>query len=604
MLRVLVRFLVALAVLGLAGTGPVAATTSRVVDARYHPNVLLVSLRSGYDRDTHRGRLTRRDLGTQSTTALAERFDVRSVRRVFRGSFADDPIAWRYGLPGTVVLKARPGTDMLAMRNAFRRDPGVVFAEFDRRIRASYLPNDPYFGQQWGLEKDLNTRPKKNVDIDALSAWAITRGDPSALIAIIDSGILEGHPDLSGRVRTDIGYDFINDDDDPTDDYGHGTAVASIAAAATDNNQGMAGACPGCSLLAVKVLDEDGEGSSEGAAAGIQYAAEVGARIINMSLGVDPSCGCSATIAQAINYAFDKGSLLIGAAGNGDGTSAYDSLAYPASSPRVVAVGASGRNGKAAAWSNFGADLDLIAPGVDIEAATFEGWDTVSGTSASTPFVAAIAGLVWSASPGLINTQVWRTLQLGTRDLRPAGRDDLTGYGLANARYALERVTTATVDAPVDECDGEPSNGCGDCATEVALSDEPGAAIDLRLMRQLRDDVLAGSALGRQLTDVFYRHTFEAAGILFSDDGMRARAQRLGDAVMPLVSDLVDPPASPTTLTAQQVSAAHAFLDALAEHGSPQLGRDVRRLWNRLDLEAHVGQDIVQVWSELSEVAP
>jgi thermitase len=224
------------------------------------------------------------------------------------------------------------------------------------------------------------------------------------MVAVIDTGVAVAHPDLAGaRLRTDIDYDFINSDDNADDDNGHGTHVAGIVAASTDNGIGVAGICADCEILPIKVLDAEGSGDVSVIAQGLRYAADQGADIANMSLGMDPNCGCSETIANAINYAYERGLFMIAAAGN-DG---IDKVGYPASSSRVLAVGATTISGGRAYFSNYGADLDIVAPGDDILSTypTPE-YDTLSGTSMASPMVAGVAGLALSAR-GMSQPQLW-----------------------------------------------------------------------------------------------------------------------------------------------------------------------------------------------------
>jgi Subtilisin-like serine proteases len=274
------------------------------------------------------------------------------------------------------------------------------------------------------LNNTGQTGGRADADIDAPEAWDITTGSSSVLIAVIDTGVDYNHPDLrGGRVRTDIDRDFVNNDEDAMDDHGHGTFVAGIAAASANNELGIAGVCPGCQMLPIKVLTKDGKGSADGVARGIQYAAQAGARIISMSLGVPSKCGCSQTIARAINYAFERGSLLIAASGN-DGDK--QRISYPASSPRVMSVGASDHNDQEASFSNRNSYLDIVAPGKDIYSLkSGGGYVTESGTSAATPFVSGAAGLIWSVNPQLSNVQVWWRLYHSADDF-PAQRSAQT----------------------------------------------------------------------------------------------------------------------------------------------------------------------------------
>jgi subtilisin family serine protease len=593
-----VRMLVSVALLIAIGSDGAWATQGALQpDQRYQERELLVNF---VEPPVHGGRFPSVTLGSDHLNRVASLYGVTTLHRVFRDVTANAAVADRYGLDGTFLLKARAGADLRAMRLAFLRDPGVRFAEYNRRVHASALgvPNDPLFSAQWGLERDVNSDVGPHSDVDILEAWRSQVGTSTTLIGVIDSGLRMDLPDFAGRVRTDIDYDFVNSDDDSTDDNGHGTWVTGIAAAGRNDGVGIAGVCAGCSILPVKVLDSDGSGSADGVAAGIQYAADHGARIISMSLGIDPTCGCSATVAQAINYAWDAGSLLLAAGGNGDGSQGYASIAYPASSSRVVAVGASNRAGAKAAFSDYGQGLDFLAPGVGIIGPTLAGYELRDGTSGSTPFGSGIAGLVLSSRPSLTNAQLWASLRRGTVDLGPTGWDAKTGFGLINASLALKRTTTSSVNAPVDPCGGEPTEGCGDCAAEAALSRQRGAADLLESLRLFRDDVLSATARGRQLRRLFERHTLEVSGLLFGDARLRRQTARLATRLGPAIAHLADPTkGDDVRITARLVAQADTVILELAARGSPQLQADLRRFWRRLDLAGHIGGTVGDVWS-------
>ena len=220
------------------------------------------------------------------------------------------------------------------------------------------LPSDALFAQQWALNNTGQTGGTADADIDAPEAWDVITGSTDILIAVVDTGVDYTHPDLSdGRVRTDIDRDFVNNDNDAKDDQGHGTHVAGIIAAAA-NGSGTVGILWQASILPVKVLSAQGSGSADQVAQGIQYAADQGARVINMSLGAPL---CSQTIADAVNYAFDKGAVIVAAAGN-DGSV----VGYPARHERVVAVAATDSKDRRATFSNRGPEVDVAAPGVAI----------------------------------------------------------------------------------------------------------------------------------------------------------------------------------------------------------------------------------------------
>jgi hypothetical protein len=188
-------------------------------------------------------------------------------------------------------------------------DEEIRQVEIDAEVRTmTTTPNDPYHEYNWGMKVS-------NVD----AVWAEETGENSVVIAIVDTGVTEV-TDLDGRLTA--GYDFVNDDTDPIDDEGHGTQSAMVAAAAGNNDHGVAGACWNCRIMPVKVLGADGTGSYSDVAAGIVWAADQGADIINLSLG-GPSPSVAMT--SAVNYARSKGALVIAAAGN-DG---LNQVSYP-----------------------------------------------------------------------------------------------------------------------------------------------------------------------------------------------------------------------------------------------------------------------------------
>jgi len=339
------------------------------------------------------------------------------------------------GLPGAEALAVPrwwripvpPGEDPEALAARLRQRPDVETAEVDRPVRIAFTPNDPYYGSQWNLPK-----------IRAPQAWDVVTGTTQVVIAIVDTGVDYTHPDLASS-RLWLGWDFANSDNNPMDDEGHGTHVAGIAGANTNNNRGVAGVCWGCGLLAVKVLGADGSGLTSWVADGIQYAAYWGAAfgkrtVINLSLG---SPYPSSVLADAVAYAQGKGALIVAAAGN-DGV---NELFYPAAYPGVIGVAATDSADQQAFFSNSGAHVDLAAPGVQILSTMLDSqYASMDGTSMATPHVAGVAGLVWSARPALTADQVCGILLRTAVDLGSPGRDDIYGYGRLNAEAAVRSV--------------------------------------------------------------------------------------------------------------------------------------------------------------------
>ncbi len=337
------------------------------------------------------------------------------------------PRWWRVPVP--------PGQNPEAVARRLRQHPDIEVAEVDREVRIAFTPNDPYYGPyQWNLPR-----------IRAPQAWDVVTGTSAVWIAIVDTGVDYTHPDLASP-RLWLGWDFVNDDNNPMDDHGHGTHVAGIAGANTNNGVGVAGVCWGCDLLAVKVLNASGSGSDSDVASGIRYAADWGATygkrtIINLSLGGPFP---SSILADAVAYAQSQGALIIAAAGN----NGVNQLFYPAAYPGVIGVAATDSADQQASFSNSGAHVDLAAPGVSI-LSTWPGssYAYASGTSMATPHVAGVAGLVWSVWC-LASADMIQNILLSTAtDLGAPGWDPDFGYGLVNAEAAV-RWRPAVAPAP------------------------------------------------------------------------------------------------------------------------------------------------------------
>lgn len=249
---------------------------------------------------------------------------------------------------------------------------GIAFAERETTVRAERVPTDEFFAAyQWGAQK-----------VNAPAAWDLTVGSRDIVIAVLDTGV-QANREMSGKLLP--GRDFVNGDNDPSDDEGHGTASAAVAAATADNG-GTAGLCWECSVLPVKVLDATGAGGTFDVASGITYAADSGADVINLSLG-GPSRSLS--MENAITYARSKGAVVVAAAGN-DSTSA---LTYPAASPGVLSVGATLEDDTKSDYSNFGPWVKVAAPGCNPAPELDGRYTFFCGTSSATPLVSGVVGL-------------------------------------------------------------------------------------------------------------------------------------------------------------------------------------------------------------------
>ncbi len=264
--------------------------------------------------------------------------------------------------------------DSFGMNFSFDSDVDLIEQDFFVSVHFDNPPNDPDYDRQWALPH-----------IQAETAWAEMGELEAVTVAVIDTGVCMDHEDLQDRVL-DNGYDFVDNDDDPEDVFGHGCSVAGIIAANIDNGIGIAGFAPNSSILPVRVLGPNGSGSMADVAAGIVYAADEGADIINLSLG---SMVGSQVTKDAVDYALEKGVTVIASAGNSGGSLP----GFPARYENVVAVGAIDSNGSRSSFSNKGGDI--WAPGRDVHTTYLDdGYKALNGTSFSAPYVAAMAAVL------------------------------------------------------------------------------------------------------------------------------------------------------------------------------------------------------------------
>jgi serine protease len=318
------------------------------------------------------------------------------------------------------VVVRLPAGHRSSARRVLRRSRSVRYVEPLRRLHALDVATpDPGRSQQWGLDA-----------LGAAAAWTVTRG-AGVIVAVVDTGVAPA-PDLAGRLLA--GWNVIAGSDAAADDNGHGTHVAGTIAEVEGNGVAEAGVAPEASILPVKVLAADGTGSDADVAAGIVWAADHGARVVNLSLGGDET---STVLADAVVYARGKGALIVAAAGNDGGA-----VGVPARLAGVVAVGAVDSALVRAPFSAGGRSLDLVAPGVGIVQQTLDGAGgfgdrSLSGTSMATPHVAAVAALVLAARPTTTATGVARLLARTALDLGVPDKDPAYGAGLVRADAAL-----------------------------------------------------------------------------------------------------------------------------------------------------------------------
>jgi thermitase len=315
-------------------------------------------------------------------------------------------------------------------------------------------PEDADFGKQWGLNNDGKnsgswwSRGVEGVDISALKAWGVTRGDASVKIAVIDTGVDYNHPDLkanmmvntlelngtegvdddgNGYVDDIYGYDFANKDGDPMDGHGHGTHCAGVIGASHDS-KGIAGVMGKVQILAIKFLTDQGGGNLDDALLAIDYAVARGVNVMSNSWG---GGGRSQALYDAIERAKDAGILFTAAAGNAKNDNDANPT-YPANYKldNVLTVGALDGKGKKASFSNFGKKtVHVFAPGVDIYSTVANGkYKKMSGTSMATPHVSGVAGLIWANEPNLTFLEVKQRMMGTTINTTLIEQFSVSGY--------------------------------------------------------------------------------------------------------------------------------------------------------------------------------
>lgn len=351
---------------------------------------------------------------------------------------------------GPSVVALPPWLDRSAALADLKAAPGVVYAEADTSFHASgvkaaiapLIPNNPSFSKQWGMSA-----------VDATSAWAVTSGTPSTIIAVLDTGIDLNNAAFAGRIWTNPntsgsdgfkgdlnGWNFIDGNNNVQDNNGHGTHVSGILGAAGNNGVGVAGIDWRARIMPLKVLDAQGNGTTDAAVGSVYFAVNHGAKVINASWGGD---AFSQAMLDALNFANSKGVVFVTAAGNE--TSNNDvTTTYPASyrTPNELVVAAVDQSGALADYSNWGArTVDLAAPGTGIYSTVPGGFDTYSGTSMSTPFVSGTVALLAGVNPGLSAAQLVARVKATVKP-DPALNGLMQSAGVVDPYYALVNYVT------------------------------------------------------------------------------------------------------------------------------------------------------------------
>ncbi|NOZ62715.1 MAG: S8 family serine peptidase, partial [Calditrichaeota bacterium] len=424
------------------------------------PQEIIVKINSSTKKEALADFVRQPGLSSFSTAALKPLF---SPMKNFRRAFENSPLR-RY-----FKIQVSDGEQLQRALANLQGSSLVESAELNRTFHVLDVPNDPRYGEQWYLQK-----------IQIEKAWAITTGDSSVIVGVIDTGVDYWHEDLRANLWINPGEDLnqngvadssdfngIDDDEngftddirgwdftdaphfpdggdyrtpdnDPADEHGHGTSVAGIIAATANNRKGIAGIAPACRVMALRAGTAQGYLEEDDVAAAIIYAIDNGAKIINMSFG---DVATSPLFRDVMEFARQNNIVLIASAGN---TSSAE-INYPAALPQVISVGALNSSDALAGFSSYGATIDIVAPGVQLlTTAKNDSYLLFSGTSAAAPVVSGVAALIWSHSPDFSNSAVRNVLVSAATDLGPPGWDNKFGAGRVDAFRALQ-VDLATV---------------------------------------------------------------------------------------------------------------------------------------------------------------
>jgi subtilisin family serine protease len=400
---------------------------------------------------------------------------VAKLEPVVIGVAKDAALARSLGLDRWHRVELAPNTDVVQARAALARLTGLVSrVEFDGAGGVAEIPNDASFGLQWNM---LNTGQSvfglagtPGADVGVTAAWNVTHGDPNLVIAVLDSGI-DPHPQLAGRILPGIN---VPDNSTITADEcnGHGTHVSGILAAAGNDGIGVAGMTWNTKLLPVVVVNGC-SGFESNVASGLVWAVDQGAKIVNMSLQF---YGFGTPLRDAVAYAHAQGALMFAATGNNGNTN----IAAPARWSQTIAVASTDNRDVRSPTSNFGAETDVSAPGVNVYSLAPGGlYSYKSGTSMAAPHVAGLAALLWSARPTLTAAEVRALIEQGAQDLGTPGRDDFYGVGRIDAEGSFSLLPPQNPgdingDGQVDSADlgillsaWGPCGNCDSCPGDV-----------------------------------------------------------------------------------------------------------------------------------------
>jgi subtilisin family serine protease/methionine-rich copper-binding protein CopC len=429
---------------------------------QYVPGEIIVKIKDSRFKATRFSAEQNNKFGIASLDALNDSWGVTQIRPLFKLKKTLILQKKAAQLDQVVKITAPNDRDLETIISAYQNDPNVEYAQPNYVHQLHFVPNDSLFEQQRALQI-----------LQAPDAWDIQRASPDILVGVIDTGIDYTHEDLRDALWINLGEDlngngqvdssdfngldddgngFVDDirgwdftdaptfpdggdfrepDNDPFDENGHGTSVAGIIGATGDNVTGIAGLAFGCQIMNLRAGTSLGFLEEDDVASAIVYAVENGARIINMSFGDQVA---SPLLRDVMQYAYNQNCVLVASAGN----SATDQIHFPSGFSETISVGATDEDDRLAGFSNYGSSVDVVAPGVNILTTKRENqYGSFAGTSASAPFVSALAALILSKTPQLSNESVRGLITSSTDDLGELGWDNFFASGRINASKAL-----------------------------------------------------------------------------------------------------------------------------------------------------------------------
>lgn len=441
--------------------------TSSLENHDYVPGEIIVKYKN---KDASLSSIENNKVGLKKKERVFKEISNKNKEISLQESFEDAFLVYK--------LEFDKGADLEKIIREYRKNPNIEYAHLNYRAVLNALPNDTSFNLQWGLQNTgqliEGVSGTVGADISAVQGWDVSRGSEEIIIAVLDTGIDYNHEDLAGNMWTDgsvYGHDFADGDTNPIDVHGHGTHVAGIIAAVTDNGKGVAGVSWNSKLMAIKIFknENDGDGypiggTTDQIANAIIYAVDNGAHIISNSWGFGVMDEPPSLIKNAIDYANSSGSLVVFAAGNSNSEGSYQPAAYSG----TLAVAATDQNDERAIYpptqgSNYGEWVDVSAPGKYIYS-TLPGnsYGFRSGTSMAAPFVSGLAAIIWSYNPLLTRSEVWDIIVNTTDDidaLNP-GYEGKLGSGRVNAFLALSSINFPRLEV-LDFSDNLPNRKAG-----------------------------------------------------------------------------------------------------------------------------------------------